>query len=49
MANRVKAPLRKGSHQPGIVPSPYRTMKSGMASGPPVAIAASSLRCIAIA
>ena len=45
MANSVKGPLRNGSHQPGIVPSPYSTMKSGTLPGP----AASSFMCMAMA
>ena len=35
---------RNGSHQPGTVPSPYSSMKSGTPPGP----ASDSLRCIAM-
>ena len=45
IAKRVNGPLRNGSHQLGMVPSPYSAMKSGTLPGP----AASSFMCMAIA
>ena len=45
MANTVNGALRNGSHQLGMVPSPYSVMKSGTPPGP----AASSFMCMAIA
>ena len=44
MAIRVTTGERNGSHQPGTMPLPYSTMKSGALPGP----ASVSLRCMAM-